>query len=130
MTAGWLDITAEYRAFTIGSEVLTCSPYLVGDEMWSPELAGSRRSHTAGAAGWLGTELARLGPGGVPPAAALDVAELADGRFVLLEANQALPAGLYSCGEDDVLRALVAAHDGAGAGSAWLFEPDPTLPLH
>ena len=71
--------------------------------------------------------LSALGPDGVPPAAAVDVARLAGGRLVLLEANQAWAAGLYGCDPDRVLAAIVAANDPgvAAAGGRWRWRPDP-----
>ena len=124
VTTGWLDLHSEYRVFTVGRAVVTVSPYLVFDEPWSPLLHTHRASLHDDAAVFASDLLQALPD--VPPAAALDVARLADGRFVLLEANQAWSAGLYGCDPDAVLRSVTAAN--TADDSAWTWRADPSLP--
>jgi hypothetical protein len=126
VTPGWLDIDSEYRCFTVGRAVVTCSPYLVQDEVWSPHLATHRASFHDRASGVLSTVLANLTARDVPPAAALDVARLTDGRFVVLEANQSWAAGLYGCDPDAVLASILASNDRSHHDvDRWRWIPDP-----
>ena len=128
VTTGWLDLHSEYRVFTVGRAVVTVSPYLVSDEPWSPLLHTHRASFHDEAAAFASDMLRTLPD--VPPAAALDIARLVDGRFVLLEANQAWSAGIYGCDPDAVLRAVTAANPAASTADAgrWVWRADPSLP--
>ena len=127
-TDGWLDIVSEYRVFTEGPDALTSSPYLIEDETWSPILHTHRGSHHEQAADYVSSVLKALPAGRVPPAAAIDVARLADGRFIILEANQSWSAGPYGCEPDAVLRSVLAAN--RAADTRWRWRPpidlDPT----
>jgi hypothetical protein len=123
-TRGWWEIDSEYRVFTAGREVLTASAYRVQDEPWGPLLHTHRASFHAEAADHIAGLLAGLAPETVPPAAVLDVARLADGRLVVLEANQAWGSGLYGCDPDAVLAAVLAAND-PGVHQRWRWRPDP-----
>ena len=115
---GWLVCDSEYRAFTVGREVVACSPYLVEGEGWSPLLTRSRASFHDDAAVFAASVLRSLPEGEVPPACALDVARLPDGRFCLLEVNTVWGAGLYGCDPAQVLRSVLAAQD---ASPRWRF---------
>lgn len=143
----WLPIQSEYRTFTRDRTVLTCSPYSIEDEPWSPLLHTHRASFHEQATefvaevlgGLPGQRRSREGRGApsstndglvdhdVPPTAVLDVARLDDGRFVVLEANQAWSSGLYGCDPDGALAAIVAANDATGRDPRWLWQPDTTL---
>lgn len=122
-TTGWLDIDSEYRVFTRGRAVLTTSPYRVQDEPWSPMLHTHRASFHAQAARFVEEVLADLADADVPPSAVLDVARLADGDLVVLEANQSWGSGLYGCDPHAALEAILAAN--ASHHDRWLWRPDP-----
>jgi len=126
VTTGLLAIESEYRVFTRGGSALTVSPYLVEGEPWGPLLRTHRASFHAEALAFVADVLSSLHPDDVPPAAALDVARLADGHLVLLEANQAWAAGLYGCGPDEALAAVLTANDprSAGPDGRWRWVPD------
>lgn len=128
-TTGWLAIDSEYRLFTVTREVVAVSPYRVQDDPWSPLLRTHRASFHDEAARWAETFLASLPEGRVPPSAVLDVARLADGRFVLLEVNQCWGAGLYGCDPVGALRAVLAANipGESGGDDRWRWRPDPAL---
>lgn len=123
-TPGWLDIDSEYRVFTRHREVLTASAYRVQDEPWGPLLHTSRASFHVEAARFVADVLADLRDGAVPPAAVLDVARLAGGRLVLLEANQCWGSGLYGCDPHAVLEAVLTAN-AEGHDERWRWCPDP-----
>ncbi|WP_157970755.1 ATP-grasp domain-containing protein [Nakamurella deserti] len=123
-TRDWLDIDSEYPVFTRGREVLTASAYRVQDEPWGPLLHTHRASFHVEAAAHVADLLGGLSGDAVPPAAVLDVARLADGRLVVLEANQAWGSGLYGCDPDAVLGAVLAAND-PGVAERWRWRPDP-----
>lgn len=125
LTREWWDIESEYRVFTAGRAVLTVSPYRVLDEPWSPLLHTSRASFHREADGFVAELLAGLSEGDVPPAAVLDVARLASGRIVLLEANQAWGSGLYGCDPDLALDAILATN--APCSDRWRWRPDPLV---
>lgn len=125
-TTRWLSIESEYRTFTRGRDVLTCSPYRVEDESWTPLLHTHRASFHHEAWQWARGFLITLAADDVPPAAVLDVARLSDGAFVLLEANKSWAAGLYGCQPAEALQSVLAAND-VPADSAWLWQPDPHL---
>jgi hypothetical protein len=129
-TTGWLDIDSEYRAFTRGRDVLTTSPYLVQDDPWTPLLHTHRASFHVEAAEFVASVLHDLPDDDVPPAAVLDVARLADGELVVLEANQCWGAGLYGCDPYAALEAVLAANtaDLTGADQRWRWAPDPAVP--
>ena len=125
-TPTWLPIESEYRTFTQGRDVLTCSPYIVEDESWTPLLRTHRASFHQQAWRWTQDLLADLGDDDVPPAAVLDVARLTGGDFVLLEANKSWAAGLYGCEPRAALQSVLAANDVA-PDSPWLWQPDQHL---
>jgi hypothetical protein len=125
-TSGWLDIDSEYRVFCRGRDVLTASPYLIQDEPWTALLHTHRASFHREAAAYMTDVLATLPDSEVPPAAAFDIARLADGRMVVLEANQSWSAGIYGCDPDAVLAAVLAANT-PGPASRWAWTPDPSL---
>ncbi|GGM12496.1 ATP-grasp domain-containing protein [Nakamurella endophytica] len=127
VTAGWLRIDSEYRVFCCDRQVAAASAYRVQDEPWSPLLHTHRASFHVEAAAWAAGLLRDLPDAAVPPAAALDVARLDDGRFVLLEANNAWSAGPYGCDPDGVLRCVLAARP-AGLDDPFRWRPDPALP--
>ena len=122
-TTGWLDIDSEYRVFTRDREVLTASAYWVQDEPWTPLLHSHRASFHVEASGYAEEMLGGLADADVPPAAVLDVARLADGRLVVLEANQSWGSGLYGCDPRAALDAVLAAN--AEHADRWLWRPDP-----
>lgn len=126
VTTELLAIESEYRVFTQGGTALTTSPYLVEGDPWTPLLHTHRASFHEAALAFVAAVLSDLGPHEVPPAAAVDVARLSDGRLVLLEANQAWAAGLYGCGADEVLAAVVAGNDPGASGpdGRWRWTPD------
>jgi hypothetical protein len=126
-TPTWLDIHSEYRVFTNQRDALTCSPYLIEDEPWSPLLHTHRASFHREAAAHTTALLADLPENEVPPAAALDIARLANGHFVVLEANQSWSAGLYGCDPDAVLQSVFTANTAAQSG-AWRWSPPTGLP--
>ena len=126
-TTGWLDIDSEYRVFTRERRALACSPYLIHDEPWTDLLHTHRASFHDQAAAFIADVLDRLPDGDVPPAAALDVARLHDGRYVLLEANQSWAAGPYGCTPDAVLEAVLAANDPSN-DSRWRWTPATGIP--
>jgi hypothetical protein len=128
-TTQWLDIHSEYRAFTEHRDVLTCSPYVVEDEPWTPLLHTHRASFHHEAAAHAATMLSGLPEDAVPPAAALDIARLSTGDFVLLEANQSWSAGPYGCAPDAVLRAVLVANTDT-AHDNWRWSPPTGLPDH
>lgn len=126
VTTELFAIESEYRVFTRAGAALAVSPYLVEGEPWTPLLHTHRASFHGDALAFVADVLSALGPDEVPPAAAIDVARLADGHLVVLEANQAWAAGLYGCDADEVLTAILAANDpGApGPGDRWRWTPD------
>ena len=125
LSTDWWDIDSEYRVFTAGRNALTVSPYRVLDEPWSPLLHTSRASFHREAQAFAAEVLAELSDENVPPAAVLDVARLASGRFALLEANQAWGSGLYGCDPDQALVAILAAN--APWDERWRWRPDPSI---
>ena len=128
-TTGWLDLDSEYRVFTADRSVLACSAYRVQDDPWHPLLHQHRASFHAAAAEWSQQLLTELAPGAVPPSAALDVARLTNGQFILLEANQSWSAALYGCAADRVLTSVLAANRAPydEASARWLWTPDPAV---
>ncbi|WP_375504829.1 ATP-grasp domain-containing protein [uncultured Jatrophihabitans sp.] len=127
-TTDWLTIDSEYRVFTIGREVVAWSPYLVQDDPWTPLLRTHRASFHDEAATFISGVLAALPDSDVPPTAVLDVARLADNRFVVLEVNHVWSSGLYGCDPDHVLRAVIrAASAEANHFSGWQWQPDPGI---
>jgi hypothetical protein len=125
-TTTWLSIESEYRTFTLDREVVTCSPYRIHDEPWTPLLRTHRASFHQEAWDWTRGLLNGLARADVPPAAVLDIARLSSGDFILLEANKPWAAGLYGCEPGEALRSVLAAN-AITAGSAWLWQPDPHL---
>ena len=124
-TSEWWSVDSEYRVFTAGRTAMTVSPYRVLDEPWSPMLHTSRASFHREAADFVAVVLAELRDEDVPPAAVLDVARLASGRFAILEANQAWGSGLYGCDPDQALVAILAAN--APCDDRWRWRPDPLI---
>ncbi len=120
---GYLDCDSEYRTFTVGREVVACSPYLVEGESWSRDLPLHRASFHDDAAAFVADLLAGLPDDDVPPACVLDVVRTPSGALHLLEANTAWGAGLYGCDPDGVLQAVLAAN-GVSDGP-WHWRPDP-----
>ena len=129
LTTTWLAIDSEYRVFTVGRRAMSSSPYLVQDDPWTPLLPTHHASLHDAARDYAAAFLQTLSERDVPPAAALDVAHLTDGRFVLLEANHPWSAALYGCDPDAVLSAVLAANadDAPGTDGRWLWRPDPAL---
>ena len=121
----YLDCDSEYRAYTVGRDVVACSPYLVEGESWSRELVLHRASFHDDAARFVADLLAALSDGDVPPACVLDVARLPSGELRLLEVNTAWGAGLYGCDPDGVLRSVLAAN--GTSDPRWLWQPDPGI---
>lgn len=128
-TETWLDIHSEYRVFTRSRTALTCAPYLVEDESWTPLLHTHRASFHDEAVDFAAGLLHDLAESDVPPAAVLDVARLEDGRFVALEANQPWSSGLYGCDPDAALASVLASNapGAAGPDDRWLWTPDSAV---
>lgn len=122
-----LDICSEYRVFTLGRRATTVSPYLVEGDPWTPLLPTHRASFHESAAEHVEQWLGGLDDHDVPPAAAIDVARLGSGRFVMLEANQAWSSATYGCDADEVLRTVLAAnpHPWDPGLGRWRWQPDP-----
>jgi hypothetical protein len=130
-TRDWLQIHSEYRIFTRETQASTVSPYLIEDDIWSFDLPHHPRSFHAEAQEFLAETLLTLGPD-TPPGAAIDVARLENGKFVILEANQCWSAALYGCSPDRALESILACNVEIATASSerWIWHPDPGLNGH
>ena len=121
----WLDCHSEYRVFCAAEQALTCSPYRIEDEIWSPELWMHRASFHEQALAFVSRALAELPPHDRPPGCVLDVARLNDGRLVLLEVNTSWGAGLYGCNPHTALLSVLAANRPADPKWTGRRSPEP-----
>ncbi|MGF1430479.1 ATP-grasp domain-containing protein [Kitasatospora sp. LaBMicrA B282] len=97
---------AEYRLFVLDGVVLAASRYAVAGELDVAPLAGDPLA--AAALGFAG-ELLRAVADGLPSAVVVDVGQLADGRWAVVEANPAWASGGYAADPERVLDVVLRA---------------------
>lgn len=95
-----VTFATEYRLFVLDGAVRTASRYAVGGELAvSPGLPPAALAFAAEV----------LATGGLPSAAVVDVGQLADGSWAVVEANPAWASGGYACDPDAVLDVVLRA---------------------
>lgn len=122
----WLDVAAEYRSFVVDGDAARPSPYRLGEATWEPgfdERADARVGDAHRFAAEAAAQLHR--DGRVPRAWVLDVARLADGGFVVVEANAPWASGTYGCELGRVADAAAVAST-PPADPRWRWRPDPS----
>ncbi len=123
-----LDLSVEFRCYVLEEEVLTVSPYLLGDlTFYDLDEATLAAVSTADATAFARTVVAHLGPA-QPVAYVLDVGfDLISGRWVVVEANPAWCSAWYGCAIDAVLATITAS---CRCEDEWRWVPDAELVHH
>jgi len=123
-----LDLSVEFRCYVLEEEVLTVSPYLLGEHTYYDlDEATLAAVSTADATAFARTVVAHLGPA-QPGAYALDVGfDLISGRWVVVEANPAWCSAWYGCAIDAVLATITAS---CRCEDEWRWVPDAELVHH
>lgn len=99
---------SEYRCFCLDGVVLTASPYLRDGVLARDVDYAVTDTELAAVLDFAHGVLARA-PASTPRAIALDVGQLADGRWAVVEANGAWGAGIYGCDPERALDVIRAA---------------------
>ncbi|MFI5530443.1 ATP-grasp domain-containing protein [Kitasatospora sp. NPDC051853] len=95
-----VTFATEYRLFVLDGTVRAASRYAVGGDLAvSPEVPPAALAFAAEV----------LATGGLPSAAVVDVGQLADGSWAVVEANPAWASGGYACDPDAVLDVVLRA---------------------
>lgn len=117
-----LDIVEEHRCFILGHQVVTSSPYVIGDAIWHPEMTSA---HTAAAERFANQALIDLAAhSDTPFAFVLDVALTAGDNWVVLETNPTWSSAQYGADLAVVTECLFAANQ---VDPMWMWRPGPHL---
>lgn len=116
-----MRIDFEHRFFIVGNEVVTGSPYKMGDMIYNRNISWAQYEN----AERFMKRVLKESPVN-PPAFVVDVGFNVDsGEWFVIEANRAWSSGLYGCDAHMVLAAVdVASHY---VGDAWAWVPDAHL---
>lgn len=117
-----LDIASEYRCFMVDGSPAAVSAYLRGGVTWDPAWEGEPDPGAAQARAFaqaVGDTMGSRQPAGY----VLDVAVLADGNWVVVEANPAWSSSPYGADPAGVVESVLAANTPAGGQFAWQVDP-------
>ncbi|XKH58379.1 ATP-grasp domain-containing protein (plasmid) [Citricoccus nitrophenolicus] len=127
--SGPIATVREFRCFTEGTSVVAGSFYLdtVQDLTWDAYDTGTAPD-PGEAIGFAQTVLDTLA-GDHPPGFVLDVAELEDGSWAVVEANASWSSAPYHADPTGVVRSILASQpaDLGLSGGRWAWAPDPIL---
>ena len=123
-----VEFTAEYRCFiapgTHGAPtVVAASAYLVDGQTWDAWESPAEAPDPAEAAVFA-QRVARTVV--APPGYVLDVGRLADGTWVVVEANASWSSNPYHCDPAGVVASILAAQDPNG-DQRWVWRSDPAI---
>ena len=123
-----LDLSVEFRCYVLEGEVLTVSPYLLGElTYYDMDEATLAAVPAADATEFARTVVDRLGAA-QPGAYVLDVGlDLISDRWVVVEANPAWCSAWYGCAIDAVLATIAAS---CRCDNEWRWVPDAELVHH
>jgi len=123
-----LDLSVEFRCYVLEGEVLTASPYLLGElTYYDMDEAMLGAVPAADATAFARTVVDRLGAA-QPGAYVLDVGfDLISGRWVVVEANPAWCSAWYGCAIDAVLATITAS---CRCADGWRWVPAAELVHH
>lgn len=119
-----VEMVTEARCFVVDRQVVTGSVYLDRGTTWDGFATPPDSSWAEGFAGGVVARLHKQ-----PPAYTLDVARLADGSLVVVEANPAWSSNPYHCEAGPVVAAILAAQGRRSMDvRRWRWQPDPSIP--